>query len=40
MVTRTLKEISDEDIQKVAQTYHAWRGTSDKQYEDVAGFAK
>ena len=40
MVSRTLKEFSDEDIQKVAQTYHAWRGTSDKPYEDIAGFCK
>lgn len=40
MVTRTLKEFSDEDIQKVAQTYHAWRGTNDKPYEDIAGFCK
>uniref|UniRef100_UPI0015D6F4DE N-6 DNA methylase n=2 Tax=Staphylococcus TaxID=1279 RepID=UPI0015D6F4DE len=40
MVSRTLKEFSDEDIQKVAQTYHAWRGTNDKSYEDIAGFCK
>lgn len=40
MVSRTLKEFSDEDIQKVAQTYHAWRGTDDKSYEDIAGFCK
>ena len=40
MVSRTLKEFSDEDIQKVAQTYHAWRGTNDKPYEDIAGFCK
>ena len=40
MVSRTLKEFSDEDIQKVAQTYHAWKGTNDKSYEDIAGFVK
>ncbi|MGC7568391.1 N-6 DNA methylase, partial [Staphylococcus epidermidis] len=40
MVSRKLKEFSDEDIQKVAQTYHAWRGTNDKTYEDIAGFCK
>ncbi len=40
MVSRTLKEFSDEDIQKVAQTYHAWKGTNDKSYEDIAGFCK
>ena len=40
MVSRTLKEFSDEDIQKVAQTYHSWKGTNDKSYEDIAGFVK
>ena len=40
MVSRTLKEFSDEDIQKVAQTYHSWKGTNDKSYEDIAGFCK
>ena len=40
MATRTLKEFSQEDIQKVATTYHAWRGTKDESYEDVAGFCK
>ena len=40
VVSRTLKEFSDEDIQKVAQTYHAWKGTNDKSYEDIAGFCK
>ena len=40
MVSRTLKEFSEEDIQKVAQTYHSWKGTNDKSYEDIAGFCK
>lgn len=40
MATRTLKEFSQEDIQKVATTYHAWRGTKDEKYEDIAGFCK
>lgn len=40
MATRTLKELSNEDIQKVASTYHAWRGTNEETYEDVAGFCK
>ena len=40
MATRTLKEFSQEDIQKVATTYHAWRGTNDETYEDIAGFCK
>lgn len=40
MATRTLKEFSAGDISKVADVYHAWRGTNDQVYEDVAGFCK
>src|SRR5690625_287006 len=40
MSTRTLKELANEDIDKVADTYHAWRGTKDEEYEDVLGFCK
>lgn len=40
MATRTLKEFSQEDIQKVATTYHAWRGTKEETYEDITGFCK
>lgn len=40
MVSRTLKEFSDEEINKVSNVFHAWRGTSDEQYEDQAGFCK
>lgn len=39
MVTRTLKELSNTDIAKVAETYHAWREIGGR-YEDVQGFAK
>ncbi len=39
METRTLKVLQDEDIAKVADTYHAWREKSGG-YTDVAGFAK
>ncbi len=39
MVSRTLKEFGDEDIAKIADTYHSWRGEPDLPvYEDVAGF--
>lgn len=39
MVTRTVKELSDEEIAKIADTYNAWRGEPGlKPYEDVAGF--
>ncbi|TIO04406.1 MAG: SAM-dependent DNA methyltransferase [Mesorhizobium sp.] len=39
MVSRTLKELTDEDIAKVASTYHAWREVGGR-YGDVPGFAK
>ena len=41
MVDRTRKEFSDEDIAKIAGTYHAWRGEPDTvTYEDEPGFCK
>ena len=41
MVDRTHRELTDEDIQKIASTYHAWRGEKDAgEYADVAGFCK
>jgi len=40
--TRVLRVLEDEDIARIAQTYHAWRGTgeTDAAYEDVPGFCK
>jgi type I restriction enzyme M protein len=38
MVSRTQRAFSDEDIQKIAATYHAWR-TADG-YKDTSGFSK
>ena len=41
MVDRTRKELSDEDIAKIAQIYHAWRGEPDAAaYADEPGFCK
>lgn len=41
LVDRTRREFSDEDIAKIAGTYHAWRGEKDAgEYRDVAGFCK
>lgn len=40
LVTRVNREFSEEDIAKVAGTYHAWRGDGDGKYEDVPGFCK
>lgn len=39
METRRLRILSDEDIAKIADTYHAWRN-HDGGYEDLPGFAK
>jgi type I restriction enzyme M protein len=41
MVDRTHRELTDEDIARIADTYHAWRGEKDAgQYSDVPGFCK
>jgi len=41
MVDRTRRELTDEEIQKIADTYHAWRGEKDAgEYADVPGFCK
>ncbi|PPJ29406.1 restriction endonuclease subunit M [Nocardia nova] len=45
MVDRAERALSDEDIAKIADTYHAWRGTPSAAlkgitYEDVPGFCK
>jgi type I restriction enzyme M protein len=41
LVDRTRRELSDDDIRKIADTYHAWRGQSEAgAYEDVPGFCK
>ncbi|WAW10830.1 type I restriction-modification system subunit M [Oxalobacter vibrioformis] len=41
LVDRTRRELTDEEIQKIADTYHAWRNEKDaREYVDVAGFCK
>ncbi|MDE4084642.1 class I SAM-dependent DNA methyltransferase [Planococcus maritimus] len=40
MASRTLKEFSTEDINKISDVYHAWRGTNEQEYEDIVGFCK
>ncbi len=37
LINRRTRELSTEDIQKIAETYHNWRN-SDGKYEDIAGF--
>jgi len=39
LINRRTREFSDEDISKIAQTYHNWRNP-DGDYEDVKGFCK
>jgi type I restriction enzyme M protein len=41
LVDRIHRELSDEDIARIAHTYHAWRGEDGHgQYQDVPGFSK
>ena len=41
MVDRTHRELTDEDIARIAGTYHAWRGENGAgKYADVPGFCK
>ena len=42
MVDRTHRELTDEDITRIADTYHAWRTGEEGEdgYEDVPGFCK
>jgi type I restriction enzyme M protein len=37
MATRTVRELSDDDITRIAAIYHAWRGEPGSGYEDVPG---
>jgi type I restriction enzyme M protein len=41
LVDRVHRELTDADLDKIAGTYHAWRGDKGAgKYEDVAGFCK
>jgi len=41
MVDRTHRELTDEDIARIAGTYHSWRGEEGAgDYEDIPGFCK
>jgi type I restriction enzyme M protein len=40
MADRTHRELSDEDIVRIVDTYHVWRGDNKAKYEDISGFCK
>jgi type I restriction enzyme M protein len=41
MMDRVHRELTDEDVAKIAGTYHAWRGDKEAgKYDDVPGFSK
>lgn len=41
LIDRVHRELSDEDIARIAGAYHAWRGDKDAgEYEDIPGFCK
>ncbi len=41
LIDRTHRELTSEEIERIARTYHAWRGERGAgKYEDVAGFCK
>lgn len=41
MLDRRHRELNDDEIKRIADTYHAWRGElKGKKYKDVAGFCK
>lgn len=40
MIDRRHRELTAEDIKKISETYHAWRGESENKYQDIPGFCK
>ncbi|MYA84687.1 MAG: SAM-dependent DNA methyltransferase [Acidimicrobiaceae bacterium] len=40
MVDRTHREFSNDDIARIADTYHTWRSSGDGSYVDIPGFCK
>ena len=40
LVDRKHRELTPEDITKISDTYHIWRGTKEGTYEDEKGFCK
>ena len=42
LIDRVHRELTDEDIQRIASTYHAWRGDAPQtaEYQDMPGFCR
>ena len=40
MIDRVHRELNDDDIARIADTYHRWRGDGLGKYEDLAGYCK
>lgn len=41
LIDRTRRELNDDDIKRIADSYHAWRGEKEAgEYADVLGFCK
>ncbi len=41
LVDRTHRELTDDEVERIAKTYHAWRGEKDAgDYSDIPGFCK
>ena len=39
-ISRTQIELTDEELRRIADVYHAWRGTAHAEYADESGFAR
>ena len=39
LISRRIRVLNDEDIEKISSTYHAWKG-KDGEYKDIKGFCK
>jgi type I restriction enzyme M protein len=40
MVDRRHRDLTADDIRRIADTYHAWRGEAEGKYRDVPGFCR
>ncbi|GFE69004.1 class I SAM-dependent DNA methyltransferase [Chroococcus sp. FPU101] len=40
LIDRVHRELTEAEINRIAETYHNWRGSGKSEYEDIAGFCK